>query len=282
MTLNEFLETLSDNERKKFLSNSEWWKDRQAEEQNKVNSLGVKATERQLKDYYQKAAYRIRKDFEAVYNQLLIDTAFNGVQPTPADLYKLDSYWQMQAQLAKELEKLGDYQARLFSREFMNQYKNAYKAALPSGSAFSMVNTETAKQMINSIWCSDGKNWSQRIWTNNEKLKQSLNDGLMDCVITGKPTSVLKERLQHEFGVAYNRADTIVRTEYTRIQAEAALQRYKDAGIKEVQVWADKDERRCEICGKLHEKKFPIFGEVPTIPVHPRCRCRLIPVVEID
>ena len=57
------------------------------------------------------------------------------------------------------------------------------------------------------------------------------------------------------------------------------MQRYKDYGITEVEILADKDERQCEVCGKLHKKRYPTSANVP-IPAHPRCRCTVIPVVE--
>ena len=82
-----------------------------------------------------------------------------------------------------------------------------------------------------------------------------------------------------QFDVSYRSADSVVRTEMAHIQTQAAKQRYLDAGITEVEVWAEKDERQCEICGKLHQKRFPIDGAMP-VPAHPRCRCCIIPVVE--
>jgi hypothetical protein len=65
------------------------------------------------------------------------------------------------------------------------------------------------------------------------------------------------------------------------IQTQAAKQRYSDAGVLEVEVWADYDERRCDVCGKLHKTKHPINGTMP-IPAHPRCRCCILPVVDDD
>ena len=56
-------------------------------------------------------------DFEATYDKLLATVA-DGVEPTPADLYKLDRYWELQAQLKTELEKLGERQVKLFSDAF--------------------------------------------------------------------------------------------------------------------------------------------------------------------
>lgn len=273
-----FYELLTASQKRKYDANKEWWSERQAKQQDTLNNKGIKKTEQQLKYYYQDTMFRIMEDFEKVYNKILVGVA-QGKTPTPADLYKLDSYWQMQKQLARELEKLGDRQVGWITKQFTEHYQNAYKAALPAGSAFSHISTETAAQLINNIWCNDGKSWSDRIWNNINKLRQELNDGLMDCVITGKPTSVLKQNLMDKFGVSFNRADSIVRTEYAHIQTQAAQQRYKDAGVKEIEVWADYDERRCDICGKLHKKKFPVNSQMP-VPAHPRCRCRIIPVIE--
>ncbi len=259
---------------------NEYWAERQAKAQEAVTKKGIKETEEQLKKYYQRTMDRVIKEFENTYNKILIDTK-NGATATPADLYKLDTYWKMQVQARKELEKLGDKQAATMSRQFMNQFKGIYRTmALQDGGSFSQISNETAEQMIKAIWCADGKSWSDRIWSNISQLQQELNENLIDCVLTGKSTEDLKKRLVERFGVSYNRADSIVRTEYTHIQTEAAKQRYKDTGVKQVQVWADYDERRCDVCGDLHMKYFPVNSTMP-IPAHPRCRCCIIPVVEV-
>lgn len=259
---------------------NEYWAQRQATTQAKLTEKNVKQTEAQLMKYYQRAMRNVIGQFEATYNKLLLTTK-DGKEPTPADLYKLDTYWQMQGQLKRELEKLGDKQAAIFSKNFMKQYAEIYKAiAIKDDLFFGEIDREAAMQLINQIWCADGKSWSSRIWTNTEKLREALNENLLDCVITGKKPSELKKLLQNEFGVSYRRADSIVRTEMAHIQTQAAQKRYVDAGVTEVEVWADKDERRCDVCGKLHQKRFPVNGPMP-IPAHPRCRCCVIPVVEL-
>ena len=257
-----------------------YWQDRMAESQAKFTSKKVKDTEAQLIKYYRKTMETVINDFELTYQKLLT-TVGDGREPTPADLYKLDKYWQLQAQLKTELQKLGDKSAALLSRQFTEQYIGIYKTmALPDGlNLFSTIDKRTAQQMINQIWCADGKSWSQRIWDNTDKLQQALNDNLINCVVGGKKTTQLKDMLQEDFNVSYSRADSLVRTEMAHIQTQAARQRYEDNGVKQVEIWADKDERRCEICGKLHETRYPVGGAIP-IPAHPRCRCCIIPVID--
>jgi SPP1 gp7 family putative phage head morphogenesis protein len=174
---------------------------------------------------------------------------------------------------------LGNKQYNLFFKNFVKEYAEIYEAiALKDDLFFRKLNNSTIEQMISQIWCADGKAWSSRIWANTDKLQEALNENLIHCVLTGKKSSELKKILQEEFAVSHYRAESIVRTEMAHIQTQAAQQRYEDAGVQEFEVWADKDERRCEVCGKLHQKRYPVGAQVP-IPAHPNCRCCIIPVI---
>jgi SPP1 gp7 family putative phage head morphogenesis protein len=232
-----------------------------------------------MKKYYKTAIKRTIKDFEDTYTHLL-EAVKDGRQPTPADLYKLDKYWQMQAQMQKELHKLGDKQIAALGKAFESNFFEVYHSiALQGMDAFNTIDAAMVTQMVNQIWCADGKSWSSRVWGNTEKLAETLNEELINCVLNGNTSSELKKKLMQRFAVSYGNADMIARTELAHIQTQAAQKRYEDYGIKRVQVWADEDERRCELCGKLHEKYFAI-GEAMPVPVHPRCRCCIVPVVE--
>ena len=256
-----------------------YWKDRMALAQTALTNKSAKQIQKQLKKYYGRGMKRVISDFEATYNKLLA-TVEEGKQPTPADLYKLDKYWQMQGQLRQQLQRLGDRQINTLSKIFeINFFDVYYSIAIPGMEAFNTIDNKGAQQLINSVWVADGKNWSQRIWENTNLLASTLNDELISCITTGKKTTELKKVLQERFNVSYSRADTLARTELAHIQTEAAKERYKDYGINKVQIWADEDERRCPECGKLHEKIYPAGANVP-IPRHPNCRCCIVPVVE--
>ena len=256
-----------------------YWQDRTAAAQAALTKKSTRAAERQLARYYERAMRNTIDAFEATYDKLLA-TVVDGKQPTPADLYKLDKYWKLQAQLRHELTALGNRQIAALSDVFeMNFFEVYYSWAAEGATPYTTISVDGAKQLINQIWAADGKSWSQRVWDNTEALLETLNDELVDCVITGKKTTELKKKLQERFNVSYTRADTLARTELAHIQTKAAEQRYKDYGIKKVEIWADKDERRCEKCGALHQKTYLIGEEIP-LPAHPRCRCCIVPVVE--
>lgn len=264
---------------KQYQKNKEWWAERATKTQDNITNKNIKETEKQLIKYYQSTMEKILDNFENTYNKIFQRIA-EGKEVTPADLYKLDSYWNLQIELKNELLKLGDKQAALLSKRFMKEYKEVYEAlSIPSKPFFSGINEDTAEQMINQVWCADGKTWSSRVWANVDKLQEMLNEQLVHCVITGMQPAELKKALIEKFNVSFRSADMIVRTELAHIQTQAARNKYLDYGISEVEVFADKDERRCELCGKLHGKRYPIYAQMP-VPVHPNCRCAIIPVVD--
>lgn len=231
-----------------------------------------------MQKYYATAAKSVIDEFENTYNHLLASIE-EGREATPADLYKLEKYWEMQGKLRQSLNKLGEKEIEMLTRIFESSYSDIYNGLdLPSDLKFSGISKDTAHHLINSVWCADGKSWSSRVWDNTGKLAETLNDELINTLLTGKKTTDLKTKLQESFSTSYSEANRLVRTELAHIQT-AAEQRYKDSGIEYVEVWADKDERQCEVCGKLHQKKYRI-GETIPIPAHPNCRCCIVPVVE--
>lgn len=262
---------------------SNYWVERQMTAKKKISEKTEADIKRQLNKYYSNAMKRTIADFEATYDKLLA-TVEEGREPTPADLYKLDKYWQSQAQLKKELQALGDKEVELLSKNFEKQWKKIYETtAIKSNGLFNTVSSSSAEQMINTSWLSDNKTFSQRIWGNIEKLTETLNEKLVDCVITGKKTTELNKILQERFNVSYNQADTLVRTEIANIQVQAAAQRYKDSGLKYYEFFADPDERTCSKCKALEGKKFLYSEMKPGVnapPMHPRDRCDILPVID--
>ena len=255
-----------------------YWENRLARAQDAITQKNLKQIEKQLAKYYATTAKRVIKDFENTYNKVL-KAVEEGKQITPADLYKLDSYWRMQGQLRQELQKLGEKQVVALTKTFeLNFFEVYYSLNIEGLDAFSTIDSAMAQQMINSVWVADNKTYSQRIWENTERLMETLNEELINVVVAGKKTTELKNKLQERFGVSYRRADMLARTELCHIQTEAAKQRYKDYGIEYVEVLVDEDARTCDLCKELIGKKYPVNGVMP-LPVHPNERCCLVPVI---
>ena len=256
-----------------------YWQERMANAQNAISTKTTKQIEKQLRKYYAAAAKRTIEDFESTYNKLLAQKA-DGKDITPADLYRLDKYWEAQGQLRQRLQKLGEKKISLLTKYFELDFFDIYHSiAIPGLKAFNTIDDKLVNQLINSVWVADGRNFSQRVWNNIDRLVETLNEQLIYTVVTGKKTTELKNLLQERFNISYRRADTLVRTELAHIQTEAAKKRYEDYGIQYIEVLVDADDRTCDECKALIGKKFPIHA-APPLPVHPNDRCTIIPVID--
>ena len=255
-----------------------YWAKRQAKIQEALANKSEKKIKQQLAKYYGASAKRVIENFERVYNKLLAQQA-DGKELTPALLYKLDSYWAMQGQLRQELQKLGEKQIALLTKEFEIMFFDVYYSIAPEGmQAFNTIDAAAAQQMINAIWCADGKDFSQRIWGNTERLIESLNEQLILTVSTGKKTTDLKHKLQERFVVSYSRANTLVRTELAHVQTMAAKQRYEDYGLKYYEILGNDDDscgNHSPDCHEMDGEKF-LYSEmnvgVNAPPFHPERR----------
>ena len=272
---------------------ADYWRNRLLETQRKWTDKDIDIINKIISSYYRTAMINIIKEFEAVYDKVLAQ-AEEGKQITPADLYKLDKYYQMQAQLQDTLQKLGDRTCEVLAKKFGQEYKHIYSElgvdaegkkikASKSDKAFATIDAQGAKHIANQIWAADGKSWSERVWKNLGDLQRTLNEGLIDCVITGKKTTELKKKLMERFSVSYNRAETLVRTEMAHVETQAALDRYKSSGTEKVRIVVDPDERTCDVCAKWDDKIVDV-SEAHTgtncPPFHPNCRCAVAPVVK--
>lgn len=260
----------------------DYWQERLAASQLALTDKNRKQIEKQLKKYYGAAANRIIEDFERTYEKIE-SMREQGKEPTPADLYKLDKYWQAQGRLRHELQRLGEREVATMTKIFeINFFDIYYSFSLEGAKPFNTIDVMGARQIINQIWCADGKTWSQRIWDNIELLAETLNEELIHCVSSGKRITDLKNILQERFGVSYNRADALVRTELAHIQTQAAKKRYEDYGLEEYEFLADPDERTCSDCAALDGKRFRYAEMVEgknAPPIHPNDRCCIVPII---
>lgn len=255
-----------------------YWSKRMKKAQENWSNKNIDAINAQMKKYYSTAMNQAINDYTALYEKIEAKIAA-GEEVSVANLYALDKYWQTQAQMKEELQKLGDKQETLLAEKFEKEYADIHKAVSITGDkSFNLINKANAEQVAREIWAGDGKNYSQRLWQNVNKLQQMLDDELVSCVAAGRKTTALKQGLMEKFNVSYRQADRLARTEIAHIEVEASRRRWQDEGVQQVEIYVDEDERTCPQCSKLEGKKYKITEQMP-VPVHPSCRCTILPII---
>ena len=261
---------------------SNYWSARFEEQHKILFDLTYEETMSILERYYIKALEDTRTDALKLYSYLLEHSKDGTLIAN--DLYKYNRYYELSNKLNERLIGLGNKEIKVFNKELLEMYDKVQKELTTyAGDLFqySVVDPSRAEEVINSIWCADGKNWSDRIWTHKEQLRGTLMEGLMDCVNRGTGSDALANTLLERFDVSFGQAKTLARTELSRVEVQSQVDKYKAAGVEMVQFSAVMDDRTSEICQEMNGKIFPldslVVGENEP-PLHPNCRSTVIPL----
>ena len=135
------------------------------------------------------------------------------------------------------------------------------------------MNNEMVDKVLRTPW--SGKNYSQRIWKDSDKLAQTIQREMVDAVHRGASVQQMSRMVQDRMQVGRSDATRLVRTELNYVQTQAALDSIRDAGMKYVKFLATLDDRTSEVCQQHDGKIIPIEDAKPGVnipPLHPHCR----------
>ena len=226
--------------------NSEYWEKRIASETWKVyNSLEEKNKE--LLQFYIEASESVKDELYRLAEKYSKD----GVLSL-SEMYKQNRLTELNGKFEKIIEDLGHSTEAFVKKNMQDGFAKVYAdtAAGMGDLDFSMPNKKLMEKLMEAPW--RGDNFSGRLWKNQKKLAVSLNDILLTGLQQGKTVTEIAIALHNRMGQGFNECHRLVRTESMHYLNDAALRRYKDAGVEYVQVWAALDERTCDICGGYH------------------------------
>ncbi|MBG9788542.1 minor capsid protein [Brevibacillus laterosporus] len=154
------------------------------------------------------------------------------------------------------------------------------------GVSFARVDKESLEKTLQINW-KDG-NYSERIWSNRDKLLSEVQTLLSQSFIRGDSSDKTAKALSERMNVSYSHAARIVRTESSYITHQATIDGYKASGVvRKYEILASLDGRTSRICRSLDGKVFKLSEQevgVTYPPFHPNCRTTVVPYFddEID
>lgn len=139
-------------------------------------------------------------------------------------------------------------------------------------------NAKMAKTVADSSF--KNATFSERIWVNQEQLKNSLSSVLYNALIQGKNPREFIPQIRKKFDVSRCNAERLLRTEVARVQTQAQAESYEANGIDEYEYVACGLKDVCPLCKEMDGKTFKLkdmeIGENAP-PIHPNCHCALAP-----
>jgi len=172
--------------------------------------------------------------------------------------------------------------------EFLNKsyadqfYHTAFEIAKGTGvgSNLAAIDTRRIDTLIRQPWAQDGANFSDRIWSNKQKLVNTLHTELTQHIIRGSDPQQAIDNLARTMEVSRAQAGRLVMTESAAISSAATQDCFKELGVDQYEILAALDSRTCDICQDLDGevftmKEYEVGMTAP--PFHPNCRCTTVP-----
>lgn len=146
-----------------------------------------------------------------------------------------------------------------------------------------ILGVDAVKHKMASNW--SGKTFSENVWVHKEVAYKAISDVLNKGLTGGWSIDRMTRALSERTGVAYHRADTLVRTETTFYNNLATLDTIKELGGDHYEIVAVLDSRTSEICRLENHEVYSVKEYEPgrtAPPFHVCCRSTIRPAVKSD
>ena len=193
----------------------------------------------------------------------------------------------MKLQVRGEIEKLYNGRESGFESYLKNLYKDqynrtAFQIAKGTGVGTNMysLNDKLVNTVIKKPWAPDGKNFSDRIWEDKDKLINTLHTEMTQAFIRGDSLEKLADKIAEKMKVSKANASRLVYTESAAYSSKARFKSFQDLGVEKYEIVATLDNRTSDICQDMDGKVFDLKDYevgVTANPFHVRCRTTTAP-----
>lgn len=177
-----------------------------------------------------------------------------------------------------------DYLRKAYGEQY---YRSAFEISKGFGVGFNIARLDEDKidLIIKRPWAQDGQSFSDRIWTNKQKLVQNLHTELTQSIIRGEAPQKAIGRLARDMDTSKAQAGRLIMTESAAISSVAHRQCFQELDVERYEILATLDSRTSEICREMDGKVFEMkdYQEGLTAPpFHPWCRTTTVPYFDDD
>lgn len=141
------------------------------------------------------------------------------------------------------------------------------------------------EKVLSKPWAVDGKNFSERIWTNKEKLISELHGELTQNIMLGADPQKAIDSLAKKMKTSRYNAGRLIMTEEAYFSSAAQKDCFEELGVEQFEIVATLDSHTSDICRSLDGKHFPMKDYQPGVtapPFHVFCRSTTVPYFDED
>lgn len=196
----------------------------------------------------------------------------------------------LKLQTQQSIEVLFGNQLDSIDSTMRDVYKSGYyrtafeiQKGVGVGWNFSTLDEKQISKVINKPWAADGKNFSERIWGNRQKLVNELNTTLTQNIILGKDPQKAIDDIAKKMNTSKVNAGRLVMTEEAFFSSAAQKDCFAELDVEMYEIVATLDSHTSEICREMDGKVFPMSQwevGVTAPPFHVWCRTTTVPAFE--
>jgi len=200
------------------------------------------------------------------------------------DALKLHTQQSAEVMFGNQLDTVDAAMRKIYSSDY---YHTAYEIqkGIGIGREIASIDQNKLLKILSKPWAVDGKNFSERIWGNKNKLINELHTELTRNIMLGKAPDKAIENIAKKMGTSKYNAGRLVMTESAYFSAAAQRDCFGDLGVEKYEVVATLDSHTSDICQRLDGKVFDMKDYEPGVtapPFHVWCRSTTVPYFDDD
>jgi SPP1 gp7 family putative phage head morphogenesis protein len=192
---------------------------------------------------------------------------------------KLQTQQSIEVMFGNQLDSIDSTMRNVYKSGY---YHTAYEIqkGVGVGWDFPALDDKQISKVINKPWAVDGKNFSERIWGNRQKLVNELNNTLTQNIILGKDPQKAIDEIARKMNTSKTNAGRLVMTEEAFFSSAAQKDCFTELDVEQFEIVATLDSHTSDICRGMDGKHFKMsewkVGETAP-PFHVHCRSTTVP-----
>ena len=197
---------------------------------------------------------------------------------------KLQTQQSLELMFGNQLDSIDTAMKRIYLDGY---YHTAYELQKGFGIGWDIAGLDQRKieKVIRKPWAVDGKNFSNRIWSNKEKLISEVHREITQDIMLGRDPQKAIDNISKKMNTSKVNAGRLIMTEEAYFSSAAQKDCFQDLGIEQYEIVATLDSHTSDICQNLDGQVFPMKDfelGVTAPPFHVYCRSTTVPYFEED
>ncbi len=191
----------------------------------------------------------------------------------------------LEALYGNQLDGMDTAMRKIYSDSY---YQTAYELQKGFSTGFDVQQIDDARleRLMSKPWAADGQNFSQRLWSDKDKLINNLQNELVQGLVRGDAQLKIVQSFSKRMNSSLSNAGRLIATESAYFASLGEKDSMKDLGVEQYEILATLDRRTSEICRSMDGKVFKMSefkAGVTAPPLHPWCRSCTVPhIADLD